>query len=136
MKFTKTFAFYKNMFIIVLVFGAQLSLVEYLLWEQGVEGSNPFAPTTGLIKKYHSLWYFFIKLCSGGGFKRQIIFARSNLSLARCQCIGCGAFVTIRLRVCLAHLLIVAPTREFKPLVKSGFLFKFQYLRRVRQLYF
>ena len=30
----------------------------------------------------------------------------------------------------------IAPTREFKPLVKSGFLFGFQYLQRVRELCF
>jgi hypothetical protein len=27
-------------------YGAWRSLVAHLLWEQGVEGSNPFAPTT------------------------------------------------------------------------------------------
>ncbi len=28
-----------------LIIGAWRSLVAHLLWEQGVEGSNPFAPT-------------------------------------------------------------------------------------------
>jgi hypothetical protein len=28
-----------------MAFGAWRSLVAHLLWEQGVEGSNPFAPT-------------------------------------------------------------------------------------------
>ena len=31
------------------VFGAWLSLVEHLAWDQGVAGSNPAAPTTASV---------------------------------------------------------------------------------------
>ena len=32
-------------------FGEQRSLVAHLVWDQGVEGSNPFSPTIFLLKK-------------------------------------------------------------------------------------
>ena len=34
-----------NYFSIIYIFGAWLSLVEHLAWDQGVAGSNPAAPT-------------------------------------------------------------------------------------------
>ena len=38
-----------------LSYGAWRSLVAHLLWEQGVEGSNPFAPTRKC-KGFETVW--------------------------------------------------------------------------------
>ena len=41
----KSLTLWLKIYIISFVFGAWLSLVEHLPWEQGVAGSNPAAPT-------------------------------------------------------------------------------------------
>ena len=45
MKKTLAIIFFKVMLCFVKSFGTQLSLVERLLWEQDVGGSNPLVPT-------------------------------------------------------------------------------------------
>ena len=47
----------------------------FMLWEQGVEGSNPFAPTTK-IKELHARNSFFCYICNHFGVLLAIVFER------------------------------------------------------------